>query len=549
MRPVAASLLAGVLAIGLACRDKSSPAAPPSVKSAAVTQAGPSDVALSLHFAGIESISKNPAAAKQSQLFQLPASRALFHASIEKLAVAVTRGFVAGTNVGADFLMPLRPLFADMPTVESVLAVRAKDTAVEEWALALRLGPSRINAWTNQLRHAAMKLPAHSWNLGSINGMVHGELAGADEKRRVKFQQAGEWVVLGGGPGKAELRDAWLAGVKSTGAPKPALGLDWLRVEVGPQLPRLLEWPDLADWPRLTANLSSRSNIVRTEARLMWSSPFAANPAPWHVPANSIRDPLVSFTAARGVAPLFNRHAALRSPGVGPLPDQSFAWSRSDIPFQTLFAVPMKDAAAKIPALHPALEAAARAALGAQFTGRIQHFADRNEVAWSGLPILVPFVRTAPEPGGDFVLGGLMSGIVPQGANTNPAPAELLAQLNRTNLVYYDWEVTQQRLQQWRQTRQLLQLLSGPGPGNFGRTPGQAWLDAIGAELGNTITEAVVSGPSELKLIRNSHSGFTGIELLLLMRWLDNPAFPLWAYPPQASPGCPPTPPAPPGKK
>ncbi|MBM3876026.1 MAG: hypothetical protein FJ386_04805 [Verrucomicrobia bacterium] len=480
-------------------------------------------------------------------MFQAPATRALVHAALEKLAVAATRGFATSSNATAEFLAPMRPLLADIPTVESVVAVRGT-AASEDWALALRLGPARLAAWTNQLQTAVKKLPSPSWNLGLVRGVVHGDFGGADPKVRVKFQQVGDWLLFGGGPGKRALLEAWLADAKSSGTPRPPLGADWLRVEAGPQLARLLDWPDLADWPHLTAGFSSRSDIVRTEARLSWREPMVSSLQPWQVPTNTIRDPLVSFTAARGVAPWLGRNAALRTSAAGPVPDQWFSWSRSDIPFQTLFALPAKDAAARVPALLQPLESAARAALGTNFTGRIHHVTDRNEVVWSGLPILVPFVGVAPEPSGSFILGGLMSGIVPQGVNTNPAPAELLAQLGRTNLVYYDWEVTQFRLQQVRQTRQLLQLLGGPGAGLMGRTPGQAWLDAIAPQLGNTITEATIDGPKELRVIRNSHAGLTGFELLMLARWLDNPDFPAWREPAAAFPGLPPVPSLPPGK-
>ena len=44
----------------------------------------------------------------------------------------------------------------------------------------------------------------------------------------------------------------------------------------------------------------------------------------------------------------------------------------------------------------------------------------------------------------------------------------------------------------------------------------QAWLDALAPLLGNTITEATVENPHELKLVRLSHSGFTGWELVTI---------------------------------
>ena len=43
----------------------------------------------------------------------------------------------------------------------------------------------------------------------------------------------------------------------------------------------------------------------------------------------------------------------------------------------------------------------------------------------------------------------------------------------------------------------------------------------IALHLGNTVTDMTQTGPSELTLVRKSHAGFTGFELLALARALD----------------------------
>ena len=174
------------------------------------------------------------------------------------------------------------------------------------------------------------------------------------------------------------------------------------------------------------------------------------------------------------------------------------------------------------------------------------------EVHAAGVPgrqgIRLPFVRPAPEPGDDFLLFGSMAGIVPSGPNTNPPPAELPNQfLPRTNLVYYDWEITEAKLAQWVPIFQLTAMLSA-NPSLPGAAAANQWLRAVSPKLANTITEVAASSPTELRAVRRSDLGLTAIELTWLARWLDNPAFPALAYPTNVMPGMPTMPGATPRK-
>lgn len=167
------------------------------------------------------------------------------------------------------------------------------------------------------------------------------------------------------------------------------------------------------------------------------------------------------------------------------------------------------------------------------------------EAVWLGLPIFAPFLRPASEPGDNFLLAGTMAGLVPQTPNTNPPPPELLARLtSRTNLFYYDWEITEGRLAQWRQMNSILGMLATV-PALPGASAAQPWLDAITPHLGNTITEVTLEKPNELQLIRKSHLGLTGFELVQLAQWFGRENFPSLLPPPAPSPVPPaPAPPA-----
>jgi len=95
----------------------------------------------------------------------------------------------------------------------------------------------------------------------------------------------------------------------------------------------------------------------------------------------------------------------------------------------------------------------------------------------------------------------------------------------RTNLFYYDWEITQARLVHGKQFYQLLCGATGRHVPST-NTAAQRWIAAVGPKLTNTVTEITQAGPQELSLVRRSPIGFTGFELATLATLLDSPAFP-----------------------
>jgi hypothetical protein len=77
--------------------------------------------------------------------------------------------------------------------------------------------------------------------------------------------------------------------------------------------------------------------------------------------------------------------------------------------------------------------------------------------------------------------------------------------------------------------------------------PGSRWVDAALPLLRDTVTEVTQTGPTELAATRQSVTGLNALELLYLLRWIDNPGFPGWTdVPPPAPPRArPPGSPAP----
>ncbi|MCD6052361.1 MAG: hypothetical protein K0Q55_3779, partial [Verrucomicrobia bacterium] len=113
--------------------------------------------------------------------------------------------------------------------------------------------------------------------------------------------------------------------------------------------------------------------------------------------------------------------------------------------------------------------------------------------------------------------------------STNSLPPELLAQfVNKPKVIYYDWEITEARLSFCIDLYSVLALsanrihmVNNPG--------GVKWLRTISTMLGNTGTEAELTAPDEISVLRRSPAGLTGVELFTLVRWLDQTDFPKWS--------------------
>jgi hypothetical protein len=91
--------------------------------------------------------------------------------------------------------------------------------------------------------------------------------------------------------------------------------------------------------------------------------------------------------------------------------------------------------------------------------------------------------------------------------------------------VYYDWEITQDRLAQWTILNQTASVIANKSQFRT-NLPALPWLGKVGPLLGNTITEVTADSPTQWSLVRRSHMGLTGFEIVALVRWLESTNFP-----------------------
>ena len=296
-------------------------------------------------------------------------------------------------------------------------------------------------------------------------------------------------------------------------------------------LPAVLAGISPRQLPVVELSYSSQGDSIRTQGALKFAQPVPLQLEAWRFPTNSVRDPLVAFTAVQGIRDAWNDSRWTQTFEMKPAPNQIFIWSQAKLPFLTFAACPATDVTNSLRRASATLPALIMSSLGAHKTGKFVFNASRSEISWTELPLFHPFLHPAVEPNGQFLLGGIYPSIA-----SNPPPQELISQVvGRTNLVYYDWEITQERLAQESIVLPLMNaVLASKLKLDFGteRTNSyiQPWLKALGPLLGNTITEATAGSNREIAFVRRSHLGLTSLELVFLAHWLDDPGFPLFGY-------------------
>lgn len=526
MRPLAFALLLGCAVALAGCREK--PAAPPTPKPAPAP-AGP---AFRLHFAGLGHIATNAGTAKLNALLNTPEAVAARRQIHDRLALTLPGTLFGATAANPNPSALLRPLLDELAA--SKFLFEAHDAQGAAWMLTIFLDASQRAKWSTNLWQAVGSKPVALPSMGPGTSAWSAKTADGHLLTVASFEDC--LMVSKSAPGAA---------LPANPAPGRHPALSTNLVDLVADLARLqpvLDLPKAVAWPHFSVSVTAKGDAVRSEATLKF-----ANATPWkldafRLPTNSVRDPLISFTAMQGFGDWLARLPEFKEWELKSAPNQFFAWARSDVPYNLLAAAPMTDASNTVVRAAPHALHTLGTNIAKAGVGRIAFTTNRTEIGWVGMPILVPFVRPAPEPGDDFLLFGSMAGIIPMGPNTNPPPAELLNQfLPRTNLVYYDWEITEAKLAQWVPIFQLTAMLSA-NPSFPGAAAANQWLRTVSPKLGNTITEVTAVSPTELKAVRRSDLGLTAIELTLLSRWLDNPAFPALAYPTNAMPGLPRTP-------
>lgn len=480
--------------------------------------AQPSEVLARLHFAGFDQLTGTTNAATMREVWELPVSIELRDQALQKVAGALAQSFTPRTNAALpDASQLIRPMLDDLWRKESYFELMARTNSPLEWTLAIQLDQERSRLWqTNWIQLSS------GWDIKRSGGTNPISFAAIDSWFLINFAQSSQ----SGSSTNSQVYQR----LRANGRPIAAAKDYWLKAEA--DFPRLAQSLSFASWrqaPSMELIVTGKGLGLRAQAHLAFSKPMPWSIEKWRIPTNTITDPansLIGFTAVQGLAPLLNGERFENNLGMKPVPNQLFIWGQSYAPLQILAAFQVGNVTNVLRNLSANLVPLLNSNLIHYGMGQIESPTNRLQIVWSGLPIIVPYLSPAPEPSRDFVVAG----IFPIAPSTNPAPSALLAQLtSRTNLLYYDWEITESRLTQVRPLVQVLSMFTTI-PQTDTNSLSTRWLEAVGSKLGNTITEISAASPQELTFVRNSHVGFSGPELVALAYWLEGTNFPRINY-------------------
>jgi hypothetical protein len=495
---------------------------------ARVCQAGDDSVAIQYHFAGTASFVDNPDFALARRLCSLSSSVDFRNFTLDKLAGTFWRGLQFKT--GGDPVAVLRPLFDDLLAAESVASFGGANKDHLDFVLAAHLDQSRAQAWQEALA-SAVDGKGERFTAGGFSGRRWSRSG----DNSVWILSARDWMVVGRGEGLQPIFSDYLAQIQKNGWPCPAFTEGWAQAEVN--WPRLAAWVPLESCPfklaRTAFEVTSGKGRFRLTGTITYPQELPWSAPPWRFPKDLVHEPLLSFTAARDTAPFLKSESAL--PHVFPpaFNDQFCCWAVREMPLQTYAAWPVPNGQEALNKLQRAFLPDLNSLLTQPLDHKLVWSPKTSELVWPKTSLMAPSLSSSHVKEGDFMLLKLF----PPSESKRPAPADLWSQMeHQDDLVYYDWEFTGPRLQQWRLLCELLPVLpiSIPAPAppkGAARQPFMivdSWLAGLTPSLGNTVTEVRRSSPSEFTLTRVTPFVFNSFELLWLSHWItDAPAGPV----------------------
>jgi len=516
-----------------------------------------------MHWLGLQQISLDTNSAQVMSVWRLPQTAALVAQALDKFSRWPGQG---ATNAASALL---RPLLDDLVSSETYLEIRAPTSSQPRVAsnpasggeggsapdhqlptlnsqlalvLALRLPADRARLWQTNLA-AALEALTGLRSVPVRNGWLLREHEAPD---LIEFSRVGEWTLVGLGQKTNDLLTEFVARIARDPAPFARSATNfWLEADLNPSrlFPRLstLNLPvlhsasatedqlvgaakrsrDGSTLNRLRFTALGESGVILTRGTFNFSHPLDLPLLPWKIPTNLIHEPLTSFTVARGLAPWLVTTPVWQKLEFTPPPDQACSWTPWGDPFQTYFIVPLPAASNQLRQLAGRLVQNANPWLATNGEGFFQWSTNLSGIVWNGAFIALPQIKPIIVNQQEYVLAGLVPFV---NANSNPEPVEIRqAVLSTTNLVYYQFEQTDRRIEDGLFITQLLRLLLHKSQLPAG---GALWLKNLEPMLGDSTTFVAQTGTKQLTFDRKSTIGFTAFELHLIADWLESPQFP-----------------------
>lgn len=484
-----------------------------------------------IHWLGKTKVSGDTNSSELMTIWNMPESAKLEAQTIDKLSLAPWRFLRGQTNQSASSL--LKPLLRDIIDEESYMEIRQPSGSTNqdcEMVLAIHLNNQHAALWDTNLAAVLESLTG----IRPVRGDNRWSLKKHHAPNLIEFRRLGEWILLGAAEDHNGLLDETLDRMKQGHSPSAESKTNlWIEADIDLQRISSVhgQFHVLSNFPKISLTAVGESGRVVTRGEFALSETVSIDLAPWSFPTNLVDADLTSLTAIRGFGSWMGLWSGLQ---ISPPPNQIYFWAARGIPMETYFAAPLPDASNTVTKLGDFIQQKMPASLTTLFN--LERSPAYHGLTWHNFPYIEPFIRSQEFSNCNFIVGGSF----PLAPINEPIPTNLLNQaLGRSNLVYYDWEASALRVDQWIYIGQIARFAAGK-PQLPAGSAGLLWLRALfPSQLGNSVTEITQIGPHELSFTRRSGIGLTAIELHLLADWLESPDFPFGLHTLNAPPASP----------
>ena len=436
---------------------------------------------------------------------ELPESAAWRDVAAANLAERAAKRYTKGANTNAvgQITDAIKPLIVDLFAAESRFQMDSAGGEHADWMLALKLDEKGHSAWGKSL----MELTRHTGMQGAASDKT--SWVATRDKYKIAFSRRKGWTLVQGGFGAADSAAAkdFVASLDKRAGKNVFDGL----IDT-PALAKIWSAPQLAHYPKFTLRAEPDGDGLQSELILEYPADLGIKTEKWNVPDKIINEPLIGFTAIQGVQKKLESFEKFKALGAEKTPNQIFFWSQGISPFSVAVAGEVKNPGQVV------TNAARMVERMKVPVGNADLATNRTALLWTGLPVVVPYVQPAAEPHSSFVTMGLFPVV---GQSDKPAPAELLQQLNKKDLVYYDWEITGERLRQFIPIWQIYHM-AGQKFRPVNTSASGKFLQALKQNVGNTVTAGTLENGKRIKFVRQSHLGFNALELVAFAHLFDS---------------------------
>lgn len=455
-----------------------------------------------------------------SLVFGQPSADAFEKLALARIAASLAMNLNFG-NQGSTGVL-LEPLLSNVLRAESAGTFGSTTTNCRNFILVVKVDDAGIKLWHDNLE----KIFGRAGEEFSTNGF-DGWRWKTKALVPIWIIRANDWLIFGLGDEFVPMQKDCLDQIRHQGRPVPPLKDKWLEADVDMErsadcFPEVFHYLKPA---RINLNVTTQGNKLRVAAGMSYAQAFDWSGAELKPPKDLVKGSLVSFTAAQDVAAFCALSPAFSQLDGNPLTNQFFAWAASGFPFLSYIVWPQDDAANVLKKLSTKATREFNASLK-NFNGTELHWLPHQErLVLANLRVILPSLQILQDKSGPF-LGIMMFALAPTGPQ---APDELWRQIKgRSNLVYYDWESTGLRLQQWELLGRMLLTRRHKSSASIMKTQKieTKFISDLASLTGNTVTEITRTSPTELSVLRTGPIGLTGIELFLFADWVGNLAVP-----------------------